>query len=69
TQVQYNNQVNNMNLNARFQWRFRPVSDFFIVYTDNYFTEQTSLSDARFFQPFQSKNRALVAKLTYWFSL
>lgn len=66
TLLQHNNQINNMNLNARFQWRFRPVSDFFIVYTDNYFTEPTSLSDMRFFQPFQSKNRALVAKLTYW---
>jgi hypothetical protein len=67
--AQYNNQINNLNLNARFQWRFRPVSDFFLVYTDNYFTQAETLSETRFAQPFQSKNRALVAKLTYWFSM
>ncbi len=69
TFLQYNNQVNNMNLNARLQWRFGPVSDFYLVYTDNYFTQSGNLSDARFVEPFQSKNRALVAKLTYWLSM
>lgn len=69
TLVQYNNQINNMNINARLQWRFRPVSDFFLVYTDNYFTQAATVGETRFFEPFQSKNRALVAKLTYWFSL
>ncbi|MFN3840947.1 MAG: DUF5916 domain-containing protein [Cyclobacteriaceae bacterium] len=58
TFVQYNNLADNMNLNARFQWRFKPASDFFIVYTENYLP-----------QPFESKNRALVLKLTYWFNL
>ncbi|GAA4401585.1 hypothetical protein GCM10023187_15890 [Nibrella viscosa] len=58
TFVQYNNQINNVNVNARFQWRFRPVSDLFIVYTDNY------VSDT-----FQSKNRALVLKMTYWLNV
>lgn len=58
TFVQYNSLADNMNLNARFQWRFKPASDFFIVYTENYLPE-----------PFQSKNRALVLKLTYWFNL
>jgi len=36
TFVQYNTQVNNVNINARFQYRFKPMSDLFIVYTDNY---------------------------------
>lgn len=58
TFVQYNNVNNNMNLNSRLQWRFKPASDFFLVYTENY------VSDT-----FQSKNRALVAKLTYWFNI
>ncbi len=58
TFVQYNNLADNMNLNARFQWRFKPASDFFIVYTENYLPE-----------PFQSKNRALVLKFTYWLNL
>ena len=69
TFVQYNNQTNNMNINARFQWRFKPVSDFFIVYSDNYFTQDFLSAESRFFNAFQSKNRALVLKLTYWFNV
>ena len=61
TFVQYNNQSDNLNINTRFQWRFAPVSDFFLVYTDNYNTEN--------FDPLLSRNRALVAKLTYWLNL
>lgn len=58
TFIQYNSQVDNLNINARFQWRFAPVSDFFIVYTDNYLPDNWSV-----------KNRAIVAKLTYWLNL
>ena len=58
TFVQYNEQADNLNLNARFQWRFKPVSDLFVVYTENYLPESIS-----------SKNRALVLKLTYWLNL
>jgi Domain of unknown function (DUF5916)/Carbohydrate family 9 binding domain-like len=58
TFVQYNEQADNVNINARFQWRFAPVSDLFIVYTDNYYPEDFSV-----------KNRALVVKLSYWFNL
>jgi hypothetical protein len=52
---QYNQQANNFNINTRLQWRFRPASDFFIVYTDNYLP-----------RPFYVKTRALVVKFTYW---
>jgi hypothetical protein len=58
TFVQYNSQFDNININSRLQWRFRPVSDLFIVYTDNYFPESL-----------QPKNRALVFKATYWLNL
>ena len=58
TFVQYNDRSDNVNLNARFQWRFKPASDFFVVYTENYFSEAL-----------KSKNRALVLKLTYWLNL
>lgn len=61
TFVQYNSQFENLNINARFQWRFQPVSDFFIVYTDNYLIDS--------FSQFAVRNRALVAKLTYWLNL
>lgn len=55
--VQYNEQIDNMNINLRFQWRYQPVSDLFVVYTDNYFTGNWT-----------SRNRALVVKLSYWFN-
>jgi hypothetical protein len=58
TYYQYNNLLDNMNLNARFQWRFQPASDLFIVYTENYLPLD-----------FSSKNRALVFKMTYWMNL
>lgn len=58
TFVQYNSQFDNMNINSRFQWRFAPVSDFFLVYTDNYNTINGL-----------PKNRALFAKITYWFNV
>ncbi len=58
TFVQYNEQANNVNINARFQWRFAPVSDLFVVYTDNYFPEN-----------FTVKNRAIVVKFSYWLNL
>ena len=61
TFIQYNNQFDNLNINARFQWRFKPVSDFFLVYTDNYLTNP--------FDQFGVRNRAIVAKLTYWLNL
>ena len=61
TFIQYNNQLDNLNINTRFQWRFAPASDLFIVYTDNYLTEPWA--------DFGSRNKALVAKMTYWFNL
>ena len=61
TFIQYNSQSDNLNINARFQWRFKPVSDFYLVYTDNYSTSP--------FDQFSVRNRALVAKVTYWLNL
>ncbi len=57
TFVQYNEQLDNININSRFQWRYSPVSDIFIVYTDNYFPETMD-----------SRNRAVVFKMSYWFN-
>jgi hypothetical protein len=52
---QYNSQSNNINLNARMQWRFRPMCDFFLVWIDNYTNENISV-----------KNRAIIGKLVIW---
>ncbi len=59
TFLQYNTQANNFNINSRFQWRFRPMSDLYVVYTDNYFTDPL----------LKNKNRALVLKLNYWLNI
>ncbi len=56
--IQYNQQVKNMNINTRLQWRYKPASDLFIVYTDNYYST-----------PFSVRNRAVVLKFTYWWNI
>lgn len=58
TFVQYNEQIDNVNINTRFQWRYAPASDLFLVYTDNYWPEGFGL-----------KQRAFVLKCTYWWNL
>jgi hypothetical protein len=55
TFIQYNTQIDNINLNTRFQYRFKPMSDIYLVYTDNYNSNI-----------FGIKNRAFVLKLIYW---
>ena len=64
TFFQYNSQFSNININSRFQWRFKPVSDLFIVYTDNYFYDFDMPQ-----QNFSPKTRSIVLKLTYWLNL
>lgn len=59
TFLQYNTQNDNFNINSRLQWRYMPMSDLFIGYTDNYFSD-----------PFlKSKNRGVVFKMNYWFTM
>ena len=69
--LQYNSQINNFNINVRLQWRFKPVSDFFIVYTDNYFAsdDAQTIVNNRHVTAMMPKNRAIVAKFTYWLNL
>jgi len=57
TFVQYNSQGENLNHFSRLQWRFAPMSDLFIVYSENY-DPQVAI-----------KNRFLVIKLVYWLRL
>lgn len=58
TFVQYNEQAKNMNINSRFQWRYKPASDLFIVYGDNSIPS-----------PFTVKNRQFTIKWTYWWNI
>lgn len=58
TFFQYNTQSDNFNINSRIQWRFQPLSDLFLVYTDNYAIEMWG-----------PKNRTFVLKLNYWLNI
>jgi hypothetical protein len=58
TLVQYSNQRANLGINSRLQWRFAPLSDLYLVYNDNYFTET-----------FAPRFRSINLKLTYWLNL
>ena len=59
TFIQYNTQFNNVNINSRFQWRFKPMSDIYLVYSDNYFTDPL----------FKNKNRGVILKMNWWLIL
>lgn len=56
--LQYNTQRDNFNINSRLQWQFKPLSNLFIVYSDNYAIDVWG-----------PKNRALVIKMNYWLNL
>ena len=59
TFLQYNTQAKRMNINTRLQWRYAPMSDIYLVYTDNY----TSLDRLT------PVGRSLVLKVNYWLGL
>ena len=58
TFIQYNEQRQNVNINSRIQWRYKPASDIFLVYSDNYIPGSLNI-----------KNRSVVLKMTYWLNL
>lgn len=58
TFVQFNSQIDNISINSRFQWRFAPMSDLFVVYTDDYGSQKWNV-----------KNRGVVVKLVYWITI
>ena len=58
TYIQYNEQVTNVNLNSRIQWRYKPASDVFLVYSDNYLPSDLGI-----------KNRSIVLKWNYWWNI
>jgi len=57
--IQYSNLSKTVGINSRLQWRFAPLSDFYLVYNDNYFASNI----------FAPKVRSLTFKLSYWFYL
>ena len=59
TFAQFNTQSSNFNLNSRIQWRYSPMSDFFLVYSDDYIVEGM----------LGPKSRSVVLKVNYWLGL
>lgn len=64
--VQYNTQTDKVNMNLRFQWRYRPMSDFFLVYSQNYDQFQSVLPNRSMY--FGPSMRTLAVKWVYWFN-
>lgn len=58
TLIQYSNQRDNLGINTRLQWRFAPLSDLFLVYTDNYYVDR-----------FSPRYRSVNLKFTYWLNI
>ncbi|MGY8943958.1 MAG: hydrolase, partial [Flavobacteriales bacterium] len=58
TFIQYSSQQKNIGINTRLQWRFASLSDLFIVYNDNYFSNG-----------FAPRFKSLNLKLTYWLNI
>ena len=58
TIFQFSSQDENLGINTRLQWRFAPLSDLFIVYNDNYYTDR-----------FSPVNRSINLKFSYWLNM
>lgn len=56
--MQYNSQQNNVNINSRLQYRFRPMSDLFLVYTGNFTGDKMD-----------AKNHYIIGKLSIWLNV
>ena len=59
TFIQYSSRSEILAVNSRLQWRFAPLSDFYLVYNDNYFTYDNLIP----------RVRSLTFKLTYWLNI
>ena len=59
TDVQYNSQDETFGMNSRLQWRFRPLSDLFLIYTDGYNT----------MDEINHISRSIFLKATFWLNI
>ena len=60
TFIQYSNYSDSLGINSRFKWRFAPLSDLYLVYTDNnYFTKNRYIP----------KFRTINLKIIYWLNI
>ncbi len=62
---QLNAQSKLMNINVRFQWRYRPMSDIFVVFAQNWDRTPLMLSPQN--ETWGFAGRSLAVKAAYWF--
>ena len=67
--LQYNSVLKTLSNNARLQWRFKPLSDLFLVYTDNYSATNDFSGNDAIINIQGKQNWALVFKFVYWLNL
>ena len=58
--IQFSNFSNTLGINSRLQWRFAPLSDLFLVYTDNSNYLENDLIP---------NFRTINLKITYWINI
>ena len=58
TFIQFNSRDEDFSINSRLQWRFKPLSDLFLVHNHQYKTT-----------PFSPGSRAIIVKFTYWINI
>ncbi len=61
---QYNSQAERMNINIRFQWRYRPMSDVFIVLSQNW-NQFPQLNTVESYY-WSVRSRSVAVKWVYW---
>jgi len=62
TEVQFNSQNESMGVYSKLQWRYRPLSDIFLIYTDGYHTGNDT-------EPFAPRFRSIFLKATFWLNI
>ena len=67
--LQFNSINDNLANNFRIQWRFKPLSDIYLVYSDNYGASSDFEGGNYNIDINQTKNRAIVFKMVYWLNL
>ena len=67
--LQYNSVNETLSNNVRLQWRFKPLSDLFVVYTDNYDATSDFGGNNAIINIQEKQNRALIFKFVYWLNL
>ena len=60
TDVQFNSQNEYLGINSRVQWRYRPLSDLFLIYTDGYTSESDNFSPV---------SRSIFLKVVFWLNI